>query len=55
MAWIAQIVFFGAYTLGYIFNETFRHNGWTFTTALAAGVITILLIVDNHGFWDRRP
>lgn len=54
MAWLAQVVFFGAYALGYFFNMTVPHNGWDLLTAIAAAVIAVLLIVDNHGTLDRR-
>lgn len=58
MAWLAQVVFFGAYAIGYFVNMTLPHNGWTLLTAIAAAVIAVLLLVDNQSTvrtWGRNP
>lgn len=54
LAWIAEVVFFACYALGYAFNQSLPHNGWTFASALAAGIIAVLLVVDNRGYWNNR-
>lgn len=53
LAWIAQVVFFLCYSLGYYFKMTFAHSVWGFLTALAAFIIAVLLIIDNRGIFNR--
>lgn len=54
LAWIASVIFYAAYAIGYFLNVTLPHNGWTLATALAAAVIAILLIVDNRTVITNR-
>lgn len=53
LSWIAQVVFFLCYALGYYFNMTLQHSVWGFLTAVAAFVIAVLLIIDNRGTFNR--
>ncbi len=53
MAFLAEIVFFGAYFVAWITNQL-PHATWVTVTAIAAVVIAILLIVDNRGAYTRR-
>lgn len=53
MAFLAEIVFFGAYFVGWLTNEL-PHSTWVTVSAIAAVVICILLIVDNRGFVAGR-
>lgn len=55
VSWLAEVVFFGAYAIGYFLNLTVPHTAWDFVTAIAAAVIAVLLLVDNRGVIDRRP
>lgn len=55
VAWLAQVVFYGAYFIAYISNQL-PHVLWITVTAIAALVIAILLVVDNRGvIAERRP
>lgn len=47
LSWIASVVFFGAYFVAYISNQL-PHVLWVTVTAIAALVIAVLLVVDNH-------
>lgn len=53
LAWVAQVVFYACYALGYLFNLTIQHSVWGFLTAVAAAVIAVLLVVDNRGTFNR--
>lgn len=55
MAWLAEVIFFGAYAIGYFLNLTLPKNVWDLLTAIAAAVIAVLLVVDNHATWYHRP
>lgn len=58
LAWLAQVVFFGAYAIGYFVNMTVPHNTWDLLTAIGAGVIAVLLLLENYDSvqtWHRPP
>jgi hypothetical protein len=50
MAWLAEVIFFGCYALGYYFGQTVPHNIWGFLSAVAAAVIAVLLCIDNRSW-----
>ena len=53
MAFLAEIVFFGAYFIAWLIGELPKST-WVTVTAIAAVVIAILLLVDNRGAYTRR-
>lgn len=55
LAWLAQVVFYGAYAIGYFTNKTFTHSFWPLLTAIAAIVIAVLLITENYSTVYHRP
>lgn len=48
LSWLAQLVFFGAYAIGYFTNKTIPHTIWGLLTAIASVVIAVLLLVENY-------
>jgi hypothetical protein len=54
LAWLAQVVFFGAYFIAWLSNQM-PHTGWGDATAIAAVVIAVLLLVDNGPrYWGNH-
>jgi len=53
MAWLAEIIFFGSYFIAWIVDELPKTT-WVTVSAIAAVVIAILLIVDNHAVITNR-
>lgn len=53
LAWLAQVVFNGAYFIAWLTNQI-PHTGWLTATAIAAVVIAILLLVDNGPHYINR-
>ena len=47
LSWLAEMVFFGAYAIGYFVNQTLPHDVWSLLTAIAAAVVAVLLLVSN--------